>query len=371
MGPEAKTGTEEHSFTRAHCHTILESLPCYVTVQDASLRVSWANKRARHDFGPADGRPCHEFYGIDASQCSDCPALKTVEDGQNHSRQVTLKMRQGSRITCLCQTAIANDEQTGGLWVVQTGVDISPITEMKNQLILLGETVAGMAHSIKNIMMGLEGGIYVVNKGLEVRNQKEIQEGWDMVLLNFDKISQIVKDILYCSKPRVPNFQVIQPNRIIREVYELFKETARQYHIQVELNLDENLTEAVIDPAGFHTVLSNLVSNALDACKLDLWKDTHQVEIRSRSGPDGSTVVEVRDNGVGIGKDVREHMFEEFFSSKGDQGTGLGLMVTQKIMREHGGSITFRSRPGQGTTFVATFPRRDLKSKEEIAHARS
>ena len=70
-----------------------------------------------------------------------------------------------------------------------------------------------MAHSIKNIMMGLEGGIYVVNKGIEAKNQDEVKEGWEMVLLNFDKISHIVKDILYCSKEREPNLQRDQAQR--------------------------------------------------------------------------------------------------------------------------------------------------------------
>jgi signal transduction histidine kinase len=219
-----------------------------------------------------------------------------------------------------------------------------------------------MAHSIKNIMMGLEGGIYVVNKGLEDKNQQEIQEGWDMVLFNFDKISHIVKDLLYCSKPREPNFEIIRPNEILLQVYDLFKETARRYHVEVTLTLDEDLDQAVIDPAGFHTVLTNLLSNAIDACKLDIWKDSHQVEIKSRKGSGGSTIIEVTDNGIGIGKDLKDHVFEDFFSSKGDQGTGLGLMVTQKVIREHGGTITFSSRPGEGTTFVATFPPRELMS---------
>ena len=116
----------------------------------------------------------------------------------------------------------------------------------------------------------------------------------------------------------------------------------------------------MIDPSGLHAVLTNLVSNAMDACKIDLWKDDHLVELRTRRGKDGSTVIEVADNGVGIEKELKEHVFEDFFTSKGDKGTGLGLMVTQKILREHGGHITFRSRPGQGTTFVATFPKRKL-----------
>ena len=114
-----------------------------------------------------------------------------------------------------------------------------------------------------------------------------------------------------------------------------------------------------MDPDGLHSVLSNLVTNAIDACKMDLWNENHLIEIRSKKGADGSTVIEVADNGTGIDQDLKDQVFEDFFSSKGDKGTGLGLMVTQKVLREHGGTITFRSRPGQGTTFVATFPRRD------------
>jgi signal transduction histidine kinase len=217
-----------------------------------------------------------------------------------------------------------------------------------------------MAHSIKNIMMGLEGGIYVVNKGLEDKKQDEVKEGWEMVLLNFDKITHIVKDILYCSKEREPNLQKIKPNDIAREVYKLFKDMAASYAIEIRLDLDDKVRDAVIDPEGFHTVLSNLVTNAMDACKIDVWKDEHVVEIRTRKRSDRSTVIEVADNGIGIDKDLKTHVFEDFFTSKGDKGTGLGLMVTQKILKEHGGNITFRSRPGQGTTFVATFPFRDF-----------
>lgn len=365
MVSRAHPRSDSQDLMRGQYETVLDSLPCYVTVQDHSRAVTWANKLARDDFGPPDGKTCYEFYGLDKSRCKDCPVKKTLHDGQPHSEQVTLKAGNGSRMTCLFHTAAMTDGEGKITGVIQTGIEISSVTDLQRQLVLLGETVAGMAHSIKNIMMGLEGGIYVVNKGLEAKNQSEIKDGWEMVLHNFDKISHIVSDILYCSKPREPNFQVTQVNETIREVYELYREAALKYNIEIAPDLVEDLPEAVIDPAGLHTVLSNLVSNAMDACKLDIWKDSHLVEIRSRRGPEGSTIIEVADNGIGIDKDVRKHMFEEFFSSKGDQGTGLGLMVTQKIMREHGGSVTFRSRPGQGTTFVVTFPWRESPGSQK------
>ncbi|MEW6533711.1 MAG: ATP-binding protein [Thermodesulfobacteriota bacterium] len=344
---------------------LLDALPCYVTLLDRNLTVLWSNNSCRRDFGPPAGKRCYEFYRIGNARCPDCLAKKTFTDAEIHSSEMMLRSDDGTRVNVLVYTSPVCDDKGKIRSVLETAVNITSVKDIQKQLILLGQTVAGMAHSMKNIMMGLEGGIYVVNKGLEDKKPDEVKEGWEMVLLNFEKISQIVKDILYCSKEREPNLQKIKPNAVVTEVYNLFKGLAASYAIVIKLDLDDKIKKAVIDPDGLHTVLSNLVTNAMDACKIDLWKDEHLVEMRTRRGRNGSTIIEVADNGIGIDKDVREHVFEDFFTSKGDKGTGLGLMVTQKILREHGGSITFRSRPGQGTTFVATFP---PKTRPNAAH---
>ncbi|MBI5252063.1 MAG: PAS domain-containing protein [Desulfomonile tiedjei] len=349
-----------NDFANEHYRRLLDALPCYVTLQDRELNILWCNESYQRDFGLPYGKTCFELYGTDKAKCSDCPVEKTFLDGLIHSREMTVKTKDDHRTNMMVYSSPVRDDNGKIISVLETAVNVTSVKDMQKQLILLGQTVAGMAHSIKNIMMGLEGGIYVVNKGIEDKSQDEIKEGWEMVLLNFDKISHIVKDILYCSKDREPNLQEIRPNDVVREVYKLFKSMAGSYAIEIRLDLDGNVRDAVIDPAGLHTVLSNLVTNAMDACKIDLWKDEHLVEVRTRKGKNGSTIIEVADNGIGIGKDLKAHVFEDFFSSKGDKGTGLGLMVTQKILREHGGKITFRSRPGRGTTFVATFPRKEL-----------
>lgn len=353
-----------NDITDDQCRILLDALPCYVTLQDRELNVLWCNDATRLDFGDPTGKTCFELYGIDRSKCSVCPVLGTFEDGQIHSKEMTLTTGAGSRVNVILNSSPVRDEAGETVSVIEIAVNIASVKEIQKQLILVGQTVAGMAHSIKNIMMGLDGGIYVVNKGIEDKNQDEIKEGWEMVLLNFDKISHIVKDILYCSKERQPNLQRINPNEMVKQVYKLYKDVAVQYAVVLKVDLDEDLKEAVIDPAGLHTVLANLVGNAVDACKMDFWKDEHLVEIRTRKGGNGDIIIEVADNGIGIDKELKDHVFEDFFSSKGDKGTGLGLMVTQKILREHGGNITFRSRPGQGTTFVATFPRREEPVQE-------
>ncbi|MDD3471249.1 MAG: ATP-binding protein [Syntrophaceae bacterium] len=344
---------------------LLDSIPCYITLQDKDLKILWSNEFHRRDFGEPEGYTCRDFYNIDSSKCEICPVHNTFLDGNIHSKEMTLITKKGKRINVIIYSSPLRDENGIIEGVLETAVNISPVKEIQKQLIMLGQTVAGMAHSIKNIMMGLDGGIYIVNRGLEDKNQKEVREGWEIVLLNFEKISQIVKDILYCSKEREPNFAVVSPNKIVSDIYHLFKDTAARYAIEFKLELDETIESAVLDPDGLTNVLSNLVSNAMDACKMDIMKDKHLIELRTKKGVDGATVFEVADNGVGIDKELKDQVFEEFFSSKGDKGTGLGLMVVQKIMREHGGRVTFRSRPRQGTTFVATFPKREMPQPAE------
>lgn len=339
---------------------LLDSLPCYITLQDINLQILWNNALHQSDFGDAQGRTCRELYRIDSSKCEICPVKSTFADGMVHNKEMTLITNKGKRINVIIYSSPLRDEDGKIEGVIETAVNISSVKEMQKQLIMLGQTVAGMAHSIKNIMMGLDGGIYIVNRGLEDKDQQEVREGWEIVLLNFDKISQIVKDILYCSKEREPNFAVIQPNKIVTDIYNSFRDAASRYSIELRLDLDESINSSVIDPGGLNNVLSNLISNAMDACKMDIMKEKHLIEIRTKKGVDGATVFEVADNGVGIDKELKDHVFQEFFSSKGDKGTGLGLMVTQKIMREHGGRITFRTRPSQGTTFVATFPAKEM-----------
>ncbi len=112
------------------------------------------------------------------------------------------------------------------------------------------------------------------------------------------------------------------------------------------------------DPDALHSLLSNLVTNALDACINDATdgKDSHYIEIRAWCDERCGYVIEIEDNGAGIPGAVGETVFDDFFSTKGREGTGLGLLVAHKVIEEHKGTITFRSTEGKGTTFKAVFP---------------
>ena len=111
----------------------------------------------------------------------------------------------------------------------------------------------------------------------------------------------------------------------------------------------------MIDPEGIHRAVLNIVTNAIDAC------EGSQRRPASRSARNGTAKtplarIKVSDNGVGIDEAELPSIFQLFASTKGSRGTGLGLPVSQKIIREHGGKISVSSRPGEGSTFLIELP---------------
>jgi signal transduction histidine kinase len=102
------------------------------------------------------------------------------------------------------------------------------------------------------------------------------------------------------------------------------------------------------------------MSNAVDACLFDENTDkTWQVGLKTTQEEGNIIKFEVNDNGAGMDKEVQKKLFTSFFSTKGHRGTGLGLMVTRKLIEEHGGTITVNSRLGEGTVFTIRLPYRE------------
>ena len=109
------------------------------------------------------------------------------------------------------------------------------------------------------------------------------------------------------------------------------------------------------DPQALRALLANLVENSLDACRLSEFPEGHRVVVRVSGEPD-VIQYEVEDDGMGMDQETQEKAFSLFFSTKGT-GTGLGLFISHKIARAHGGDIDLYSRVGEGTKFIVTLPR--------------
>ncbi len=222
------------------------------------------------------------------------------------------------------------------------------------RLAAVGQTIAILSHHTKNILQGVRGGSYLIDMGLQSHDESLIQEGWSIVERNQERINHLVMDMLSFSAERRPKLEPGNVNELVAEIHELMHARADDIGVKLQLALGEDIPTAMFDPEGIHRAVLNIVINALDALEND---DKGVVEIRTGTSPDRLDVwVEVADNGPGIPEDQLDTLFNLFESTKGARGTGIGLAVSQKILREHGGQIMLESRPNRGTRFRLIWP---------------
>lgn len=242
------------------------------------------------------------------------------------------------------------------------------------RLATIGETVAGLAHYIKNILTGLRGGMHMVNTGMAKDKPRVLQDGWGMVHRNIGKVSDLVLDLLTYSKERAPERSVCRPNEIVSGAVELLKDRAKEHRVKLNIVLDPNLKEAYLDRDAIQRVLLNLISNAIDACIYDTdtfkaWEVTVKTRLETDADSSETILLEVTDNGSGMTDEVKAKLFTRFFSTKAGRGTGLGLLITQKIIHEHGGEISVESEAGEGTIFSVRL-KREMPENYARAHVR-
>jgi signal transduction histidine kinase len=222
------------------------------------------------------------------------------------------------------------------------------------RLAAIGQTIAALSHHIKNILQGMRGGGDIVQMGLKEHDDALVRQGWKIVEKNQGKIFNLVLDMLSYSKEREPGAEPTDLNRITADVVELMRGRAKEVGADLTADLAAELPSVPADPEGIHRALLNLVGNALDAVEE---RPDARVRVKTAAEPDGGWIrVSVADNGTGIDPKSLGDIFKPFVSSKGARGTGLGLAVSRKILREHGGDILVQSQAGQGSTFTLRLP---------------
>ena len=224
------------------------------------------------------------------------------------------------------------------------------------RLAAVGQTIATLSHHIKNILQGIRGGSYLIEMGLNDKDDAIVRRGWTIVEKNQSKISNMVLDMLSFSKDREPALEPSDLDATVADVIELMQARAAELSVALTWTPSANLPEVLIDPDGIHRAVLNIVTNAIDASE-DVTGG--RVDVSTSWDAEAQVArVTIADNGVGITDEHLADIFQVFTSTKGNRGTGLGLPVSQKIAREHGGQIVVRSEVGKGTTFVIELPMR-------------
>jgi signal transduction histidine kinase len=228
------------------------------------------------------------------------------------------------------------------------------------RLAAVGQTIATLSHHIKNILQGIRGGSYLIDMGLNQKDDSIVRRGWTIVEKNQTKIYNMVMDMLSFSKDREPVLEPTDLNALVADVIELMHSRAEEMSVTLSWEPSPAMPSVMIDPDGLHRAALNIVTNAIDACED---RPDSRVTVSTSWDPETSTArVAVADNGVGIAADDLASIFQIFASTKGTKGTGLGLPVSQKIIREHGGQIAVTSELGSGSRFVIELPMKKADS---------
>jgi signal transduction histidine kinase len=231
------------------------------------------------------------------------------------------------------------------------------------RLAAVGQTVTGLSHAIKNITGGLKGGAFVLEKGIELGEQKFLMQGWEMIKGNVDKITNLSLDLLNYAKDSDLDYQAGDPNQPAQEVIDLMRPRAQELGIHLSSDFSDQLDTCYFDSDLINRCLLNLVTNAIDACVDDAASSKKKkVVVRTRKKRGWGIEYQIEDNGCGMTPDVKKKIFQRFFSTKGSEGTGIGLMITKKIVDAHNGVITVESQEAAGSKFIIRIPKKQPNS---------
>jgi hypothetical protein len=211
----------------------------------------------------------------------------------------------------------------------------------------IGELAAGLAHEIKNPIAGMKGALeIIIQRADESDPQKEI---FTEMLIQIEKINQVIQDLLIYAKPKDMKMGQVDPNKCMQDAIKLAKPHINSKNIQFHFHPLENGKQAHIDCNKMQDVLLNLILNSIASIDKD---GNIFIELQ-----DDNIDLEIifKDDGKGIKKEHLPQVFHPFFTTK-KMGTGLGLSICKRIIEAHNGTIEVASVENEGTTFTIRLP---------------
>jgi PAS domain S-box-containing protein len=257
------------------------------------------------------------------------------------------------------------DRDGTAIGTVGISKDITNEKDLQSQLLqsekaaAIGEAVTAIQHAIKNMLNTLTGGSYLARRGMAKDDQEWIEDGFTMISEGISRIRNLSLNMLQYAKGWKPELEVTDLSSLVTDISNALRETGSPQGITVRTHVADHLPRVSCDPGLVHMALTDIATNALDACLSKSYSDeeTPEVVFSLYTQESGKFVVtEIRDNGIGMDDETRVGIFTPFFSTKGESGTGLGLSLASRIVNLHGGEIEVESESDKGSRFRITLP---------------
>jgi signal transduction histidine kinase len=215
-------------------------------------------------------------------------------------------------------------------------------------LAAFGELAAGLAHEVKNPLSGMKGALEIISQGAP--SQDSHKEIYQEILVQIDKIINVIQDFLSYARPKPLRFRLEHPNRFVENAMRLAKTQVDGKEVLFEFQGLPASVRVCLDADRMQEVMLNLMLNSIAAIE-----KRGRIRIGLTASPEKTLDIALADDGSGIKLGQISQIFNPFFSTK-KGGTGLGLSICKKTIDAHRGAISVESREGQGTTFLIRLP---------------
>ncbi|WAA11134.1 PAS domain-containing sensor histidine kinase [Fervidibacillus albus] len=229
--------------------------------------------------------------------------------------------------------------------------DVTERLKMEDQLRksdmlnVIGELAAGIAHEIRNPMTSLKGFIQLLKGSVDGYSMY-----FNIIMAELERIESIVNEFLVLSKPQVVHYKMFNVVQIMKETIELLHPQAMMENIQIRTDFEVENFPIYCEPNQIKQVFINIIKNAIEVMPKGRFITITISRLKKHF-----VKVSIQDEGSGISKDKIKKLGQPFYTTK-ERGTGLGLMISYKIIKEHGGKIEVESELGKGTVFHVMLP---------------
>lgn len=353
---EIKRLRKELRTTQQKYQKLFDEVPDYIAVLDRKFRVNAVNRRFKDEFGDQAGADFFDIFTKQTFSETDCPLVKTLSDGDSHQVETELITRDGRRFNTILSTAPVTTVTGKIIQVIVIFKDVTELRQLEDNLSTLGLMFSVISHNIKNVLTGLDAGLYHIDRGFYKNVPGEIEEGMEVAGLMVERIRKLILDVLYYAKPRELQLHTVDVADLVDEVGRQIQPKMGARNIGFEYRVDGPDAEFEVDPEIFRSILINLLENAMEACMDPQIDRTFYVRFIAATGG-GEVRFDVIDNGCGMSEAQTRKIFSKFYSSKGHKGTGLGLFIANQVVNRHCGRIEVESTAGEGSRFTIFMPK--------------
>jgi signal transduction histidine kinase len=229
---------------------------------------------------------------------------------------------------------------------------------LADRLSSLGQLSAALVHEIRNPLASIKGAAEAIESEIPRGNRK--REFLDAITSEVNRLNKLITEFLNFARPRTPEMLPTQPNAVVRSVLSLVKKESERLRVSLMTQLDETVSETMMDGEQIKQALLNLVINAMHATP-----PGGRIELTT-SQTNRSVRLTVKDSGLGIPESIRDRLFTPFVTTK-EGGTGLGLAIALRLVKQHDGTIEVRDVREGGTIFEIELPSRLIRHVESVS----